>query len=134
MPGGQAQERIEAEQQAQRAVAHLGPEAREGVHHVGQARTVKFPGVHPESRQALEGRLQHAQAQCLRRHGRGPVGRKAAGNEADLGKTEPRQQLVGRPQVAHVNGIEGAAENTPIGCGGLRSVRLRPSGRPRGPA
>lgn len=63
MPARDARKRVTAQQQAQRALlADLGPQAEQGIDHVGRTGSLKLTGIHTQPRLIGHRESQHGEA------------------------------------------------------------------------
>src|SRR5690606_25960636 len=127
MPLRQAQERVHAEQQAERPRAVFRAKALERIDRVGDAAACDLAVVRDEPFVTRNGRLNHAQAQLRLRDRRAAMRRRADRHEVNALEAQPLLELERRAQMPVVDRIEGAAEYADRLAGCRRQAR--PCGR-----
>ena len=117
-------EGVSADDEDEIGLGMEGAELTDGVHGVGQARTVKLYVEGLEAGFVLDGQLQHGEAVGVAGQiGGGLVGRDGAGDEPDRAEIEKPQSFTGDGEVAFMHGVEGAPEQSDGAGGGGRGER-----------
>ena len=110
MPVRQAEKRIHPDDQAQRSSADFLSDGAKGVDHVGRSGPIQFTRVDSKAGLGiLQGDFQHPKAPFRVGLRRRAVRRQTAGNETDLVQPGRFFDFQRRPQMAVMDGIEGAA-------------------------
>ena len=121
LPGADEQEGVETQDQVQVvARPERGREMAHGVDGIGGARAGDLDVGNAEARPVRHRQPHHLEPVMRRRSGpAAPVRRHAARNEADLVQRVLLFHLLGAPQVAEVDRVEGAAEQAESHGGAL---------------
>ena len=111
-PGVEHLELIGADQQAKRALSGLRAEGGEGVDGPTEPLAGELAVVHIQSRKPPHRCGQHGQPLVAGRPRRGPVHRNAGRNQRHRIQSDLPTSFLREPQVAVVDGVEGAAQDT----------------------
>ena len=110
-PGVEHLELIGAEQEAERPLLGLGTEGREGVDGPAGSVAGELSLVHVEPGAAADRRGQHGPPLLAGRPRRGPVDRDPGRHQRHRVQPEPPAGRFREPQMAVMDGVEGAAQD-----------------------